>query len=66
MNEEITLPHEFIFVLISYFIEAILSKKYCQKRGGGGGGGRLKKGRPYMWFSHRKQVKPSAHHVTKI
>ena len=32
-NEEITLPHEFIFVFIDYFIEEILSKKSCQKWG---------------------------------
>ena len=33
-NEEITLLHEFIFVFIQYFIEAILLKRCCQKRGG--------------------------------
>ena len=32
-NKEITLPHEFVFVFIRYFIRAILSKKFCQKRG---------------------------------
>ena len=32
-NEEITLPHDFIFVFIQHFIGAILLEKYCQKRG---------------------------------
>ena len=30
-NEEITFPHEFIFIFIPYFIGTILSKKSCQK-----------------------------------
>ena len=29
-------------------------------------GKRLKRGRPYMWFGHRKGVRPSAHYVTKM
>ena len=33
-NEETTLPYEFIFVFISYFIGAILTEKSCQKHGG--------------------------------
>ena len=32
-HEETTLPHEFIFVFSRYFIEVILLKKSCQKRG---------------------------------
>ena len=32
-NENITLPHEFIFVFIQYFNGAILPGKSCQKRG---------------------------------
>ena len=54
-NEEIVLPHEFVFVLIRYFIGEILMEKSCQKFGvdgknikrdghigrEGGGGGRL-------------------------
>ena len=31
-NEEITLPHEFIFVFIQYFIGVMLLEKSCQKR----------------------------------
>ena len=32
-NEEITVPHEFIFVFTRYFIGAILLEKSCQKHG---------------------------------
>ena len=32
-NENLTLPNEFFFVFILYFIGAILSKKSCQKQG---------------------------------
>ena len=32
-NEEITLPHEFIFVFIQHLVGSILLEKYCQKRG---------------------------------
>ena len=32
-NEEMRLSHEFVFVFIQYFIEAILSEKSCQKWG---------------------------------
>ena len=32
-NEKITLPQEFIFVFIRYFIGAMLLKQSCQKRG---------------------------------
>ena len=32
-NEEMRLSHEFAFVFIQYFIEAILSEKSCQKWG---------------------------------
>ena len=31
--EEIILPYEFVFVFITYFIEAILSKKFVRSRG---------------------------------
>ena len=32
-NEEITLPHEFIFVFVWSFIGALLSETSCQKHG---------------------------------
>ena len=31
-SEEITLPHEFLFVFVRYFIGTVFSKKSCQKR----------------------------------
>ena len=49
-NEEIPLPHEFIFVFIQYFTGAILLEKSWKKCGawkhieGGGGGNHLLKG----------------------
>ena len=55
------MPHEFIFVLIPYFIGAILSKKLSKTGAGEGLGKRSKRGRPYMWFGHGRGVKPSAH-----
>ena len=48
-NEEITFPHEFIFIFIPYFIGTILSKKSCQKLTGKN----IKKG--------DSPFKPSAH-----
>ena len=51
-NEEITFPHEFIFVFIRYFTGVILSEKSCQKRGVRK---KYKKGGwPYRWVVYRR------------
>ena len=54
-NEEITLPQEFIFEFIRYFIGAILPKKSCQKwevLSKDKRGGRW----PYRWVACRRGV----------